>query len=203
MLFVLFAVHAHFEVNAASLLPKFSASANSAKLKKNALKAYREMLSSKAKLNKKMGNTYQSIALSKVSFALAYIDNDDVPELIVNGNDQYLFTYRNNKVKLVYAFEQLGNYRPFGYYKRKSVFRGYEGYHYVSLTYFSMKNGKKNMLLEQDAQTGDAFDYMGRPMSMSKLSSFLKKKCGNKKLSVLIGNDFKKNTSSNRKRFLK
>jgi hypothetical protein len=58
--------------------------AEAASAKSRALKAYKTMLSSKTKLSEYVMEA-EFTSLSRFTFAIVYIDNNSVPELILNG----------------------------------------------------------------------------------------------------------------------
>lgn len=145
--------------------------------KKKALKAYSKMLSKKKlailPVGTKMlvGDGYvkynKKSKLSNAYFAIAYIDNDSIPELVVTKKENYswkwdgddfgtydfsllaIYTWKNGKVRRI-AYEGSGSMfnRPSfgGYYKNKGAYvikwkpEGNEG---IFQDYYYMMNGSK------------------------------------------------------------
>lgn len=183
--------------------------AEAASAKTKALKAYKSMLASKAKLEK--FGIYRAD-----SFAIAYIDNDNVPELIVNGADfqdtQFLFTYKNGKIKKVGAYLlQMHDAPPFVYYKKKGVFRAVVYWvESVSQEYYTLKNGKTNLIIFKfkngyDKKENGWYrwyrDRGSKKISKAAFNKLLKKKTGNTKATII--KTYKANTAANRNKYLR
>ena len=105
----------------------FSVNVHAASTKKKALKAYKKMLSKK-KLRIDVDEA-KTVRTSKLSFAIAYIDNDNVPELILKRTDNddigfychnLFYIYRKGKTKRLTA--SYGNISMTGYYYKKTGF---------------------------------------------------------------------------------
>ena len=99
--------------------------------KQEAMKAYSRWLSgSKVQVMPKGyedlsdGTIYTPTPASKTKFAIAYINNDSIPELVVRSSDNHfesVLTYRNGKiVRVDYTYELLGVMK--GYYSKTGMF---------------------------------------------------------------------------------
>ena len=125
----------------------FSVNVHAASAKKKALKAYKKMLSKKKlRINVEGANTVRT---SKLSFAVAYIDNNSVPELILKRTDDdeigfnchdLFYIYRKGKTKRLTA--SYGNVSMTGYYYKKTGF--FEVYEDGDDFYLKLENGKLN-----------------------------------------------------------
>lgn len=194
--------------------------------KSKALKAYKTFLSK----NTVTWHSYSSkkINLQKCKFALAYIDKDSVPELILNsaGNenchaDGYyeLYTYKNGKVKFVTNLMD-----GFSCYKKKGVFcavhegtGGYESYYYqfskgkAFYKLYRMSEKKSNVDINQDGWIGVYYKKVTKARTPQYESSTVKvsKSAFNKELKKIVGNAKNKtvkyypNTAKNRTKHLK
>ena len=102
--------------------------------KTKALKAYRSMMAKK-ELKIDDWTTYQT---KNCRFAIAYIDNNSIPELIVYNNKDVshiqgfgaLYTYRKGKVQLVSTLtldtrSRLGYYYKTGWFMDNTTYQGY------------------------------------------------------------------------------
>lgn len=204
---------------AAVLIPGRSVQAASGK--KKALKAYSQFLSQSTV---RWGQSTRPVTLSKCSFALAYIDKDSVPELILSSNgetshaDGYyqLYTYKKGKVV------RMDNLMDgAAYYKKKGVYcsshsgtGGFEEY------YFKISKGKAVYKLyamdekpigfdvNKDGRIGWNYERVTKARSPFYQSSTKKisKKEFQKQLKKLVGKTKKtivkkyyKNTAVNRK----
>ena len=103
-----------------------------ASTKSKALSAYKKKLSAskvtvlppgkKVTVNYYDTVTYRYSKSAAVKFAIAYIDNDNIPELILQDN-RYCYgvwTYKSGKVRCVHWGDSLTD--PYGYYKKKGIF---------------------------------------------------------------------------------
>lgn len=181
--------------------------AEAASAKTKALKAYKSMLASGAKLEKYGVNYFMS--LNDIKFAVAYIDNDSVPELIVNGYDtQYLFTYKNGKIKRVDGEYLLQSHEapPFVYYKKRGVFRAVTFWEWItSPEYYTLKNGKTSLIAyiyKHEYRKIDTGWYTrgGKKISEAAFNKLLKKKVGNTKATII--KTYRANTAANRNKYL-
>ena len=191
------------------LLLGCSGQAEAASARTKALKAYKSMLSSESKLNKLVYLEEYGMPLSNLTFSIAYIDKDNVPELIVNAFDtQYVFTYREKKIQYVESFFFQSKLGDFSYYKKKGVFSGNEGHcDYFNQQYCTLKKGKSNRFAYKSTYKGKVTGYYtgtnNKKTSSSKFSKLVKKKGGKGKLTVIKSNKYWKNTSSNRQKYLR
>ena len=176
-----------------------SISGQAATQKQRALKAYEKMLS-KQKINViKYGTEYFSLfttqeyvkytgsKVSDVKFGLCYIDNDNVPELIVEARIDNLpscgiFTFKNGKVRRVYCAQGssfLGAYKKTGSFKYKVQDDGFgiKGYR-------KMKGTKTSLELLEHKVSESRSVYFQKPahetsfknaISKSRFKSVLKK----------------------------
>lgn len=111
-----------------------SQNAQAASNKTKALKAYRSMLAKKT-LKVNDWTTYQT---KNCRFAIAYIDDNSVPELIVYNDKDVshfqgfgaLYTYHKGKVQLVSTLtldtrSRLGYYKRTGWFMDNTTYQGY------------------------------------------------------------------------------
>ena len=185
--------------------------------KSKATSAYRFFMS-KSKIP---WGTYSrlKVSTSKCSFTLAYINNDNIPELVVTTHEVAhavgygaIFTYKNGKVQGVANFNQDDS--KFKYYKKKGVYiscyvMGGETHNYckypnsgsdcVLATFYN--NGVRT-----DMKKGTTYYKANKYVVRTKTS----KSTFNKTLKKLVGNNkkvakvsLKKNTAANRKKYIK
>ncbi|MDO5132580.1 MAG: hypothetical protein Q4D81_06325 [Eubacteriales bacterium] len=200
------------------LIPAMSGEAASTKSK--ALSAYKKKLSQSTitvlpkgeKVLDRNDNyvTYKSSKKSNVEFAIAYIDNNNVPELILEDkNYGYgVWTYRNGKVKCVLWGDTYD--APYGYYRKKGI---YEDIAYSEGTpftkcFYKFKDGKMTLKLskfvyekghaEADYYIGGT--YSGRQVSLAEFRKKLKSYVGNTKVTKI---KMKSNSKKNRNKYLK
>lgn len=204
------------------LMSMTSLTAQASSTKTKALKSYAKLLSkSKISTNK--------LKSSGCSFALAYIDNNSVPELVIksfqlgSSNGYYVvYTYKNGKAV------QIGNLlgTSFGYYKKKGVFRDMRYFTHPmggpgdQTTYYKLSNGKITSMLSKAVYEPDPFYKRTKSMyyyyycagsdssnyksiKKSNYNSRLKKLIGSKTLTKDTKMKFYKNTAANRKKYLK
>lgn len=168
---------------------------SAASQKQKALKAYANFMASQG---------------SNVRFAIVYIDNDSVPELIRECNRSFglrVYTYKNNKVTGLYSNWDSNGYSEttaFAYYPKKSLFRIRSGTMFDCYDYYTLKNGKETIALGYNQigeyyrfNKGNTFDRTD--ISKKEFQKRLKKLVGNKKLTTCT---YYKNTSANRKKIL-
>lgn len=173
-----------------------------------ALDAYKALLSGKSV---KWGDTNSKIPLEKCSFALAYIDNNTVPELILQniGNTDHavgygsLYTYKNNKVV---CLGSLSMNDTLYYYKKKGIYvDNYTGMGFSSDFYNKLSGTKISTKLIKSknylADNSIACSYSTGSEEITKVQfkRKLKKLVGLKKKTVLR---FYQNTASNRSKYL-
>lgn len=194
--------------------------------KSKALKAYKTFLSK----DTVTWHSYspKKIDLKKCKFALAYIDKDSVPELILDcaGNsnshaDGYyeLYTYKNGKVKFVTNLMD-----GFSCYKKKGIFcavhegtGGYGRYYYqlskgkAVYKFLSVSEKKANMDLDGDGRIGVSYKKVTKARTPQYESSMVSvsKSAFNRELKKIVGNAKNKtvkyypNTANNRTKHLK
>lgn len=210
------------------LLPRVQTEAASKKTK--ALKAYKQYLAQSV-IYPWGGDSSFEWKTSYSRFALAYVDNDAVPELVVfnlqsgRTNGYFtLLTYKDGKVSVVATPTQLGE--SFGYYKKKGIFMGY---HYFTHpqggpgstnTYYKLKKAKIVSELMKGVYEPDEFykrtkkeyHYIFSPTGAWEDSRNITKIRFNKKLKKFVGSTkmtkdssmkFRKNTSANRRKYLR
>lgn len=194
--------------------------------KSKALKAYKTFLSK----NTVTWHSYspKEINLKKCKFALAYIDKDSIPELILysagNANshaDGYyeLYTFKNGKVKFVTNLMD-----GFSCYKKKGIFcavhegtGGYARYYYklsqgkAVYKFLSVSEKKANMDLNGDGRIGVYYDKVTKARTPLYESATVRvsKTAFNRDLKKIVGNAKNKtvkyysNTRANRAKRLK
>ena len=193
--------------------------------KQKAINAYKTMLS-KSKVSilssgteyydKKQGKgvIYKPTDSSKVQFAIAYIDNNDVPELIVKRSDGLyaIFTYKNNQIHRI----KKGNTwdRVVGYYNKTGGYKVYystEGANYYNEYYQLTSSGTTKKFMKKvfvDPTTGKEYhvDYSafnkGMPFDIS-YASFKSRFIALTKSKTLTGVKYHSNNATNRKNYLK
>lgn len=173
--------------------------ADAASAKTKAVRAYTSLLK-KSKVTLKGGELHPV----KARFAVAYIDNDSVPELIIEDMEigcWYLLTYRNNKVKCLECF--IGVF-SMNYYKKKGILTmDVEGFGGESLIYSRISNGKITDVASQTQSVGSGkniYYVKSKKTSKAVFNKYLKNLTGSKK-AVKI--KFYKNTAANRKKYIK
>lgn len=183
--------------------------------KTKALRAYNSMLS-KQTMQWGKDDYYTAVPTNRCSFALAYIDNNSVPELIVTtgyvarpAGTVVIYTYRKGKIQVVtntttgrfYADSSV-----FSYYKKKNIFISTYGNGGVTDNYYKMSKNKAS----QKLMAGDSLMYgkswykvsgnTNKKISKTSFNKALKKLVGSKKKTTA---KFIANTSANRKKYLK
>lgn len=201
---------------AVSILPSMQAQAASQKTK--ALKAYKKLLS--------QGKTpwEESTPMSGSQFAIVYLDNNNVPELIIKNENvpRYarpgrLYTYAKGKVVevgILYLdkLDKVMDKSPFSYYKKTGIY-GYGCYEmgYCTKNYYKMSGTKSSHTgLTNTYYTSDYYNSSYRnkveykvnnkTASKSAFTKKLKKLTKSKKVTTP---KFYKNTKANRNRYLK
>lgn len=196
-----------------TMIPAIPAEAASKKTK--ALRAYKKLLSQKTvcvmprgiKYGSKSGSYkfYKPSKAQKVEFMVAYIDKDDVPELILREPDTGygIWTYKNGKMV---NLDWSGYFsKPYGYYRKKGIFVEKHltdenpWYEYFS----KIPNTVREVFLEIEHYAGkkEAEYYIrGDKVTKSKFEKKLKSYVGSRKLEKV---KMYKNTKANRKKYLK
>ena len=181
--------------------------------KTKAMKAYKKMMTDKYiyKENWRM-------LTKNCHFAVAYIDNNSVPELVVFndwdiphlGGYGMLYTYRNGKVQYVTGLT-LDEKKTLGYYKKKGILTdAYAQQGMKGVSYLKLKSGKvSDVLYKEYVAKGNSwklktyYKYASKKLTKvtkSKFNKALKSYVGSKKFTKF---KFYKNTASNRKKYLK
>ena len=182
------------------LLVAFTGSVQAASQKSMALKAYNQFLS-KTYIDWESGY----VETKNCSFALAYVDKDNVPELLVVGAGKpvyhasgygRLYTYKNGKVVQVAKIRD-----GFRYYKKTGIYIATSFLwgqidHYMKLSGTSTKEKLGSFASYKTTYS----DEKGKTISKSAFQKKLKKLVGKKK--PVIAKAYK-NTSANRKKYLK
>lgn len=154
--------------------------------------------------------TYRSSKKANVKFALAYIDNNNVPELILEDSHYGygVWTYKGGKVTCVLWGDSYDE--PYGYYRKKGIYeeRSWtEGSPFYKI-FYKYKNGKMTKKLTKFVyEVGEPeaeYYFCTKPYYTS-----VSKATFRKKLKSYVGSTkvtkfkLKKNNSSNRKKYLK
>ena len=192
--------------------------------KQKALRAYASWLS-KSKVNVIIKGSvqyynygrdpYQGTRSSKVKFALAYIDNDNIPELIVYTDEMGfcgsfgILTYRNGRIVRCYASDGCdsfkGYYKKTGYFKAESNMEIHYATSYFKLGYNKGRHDPKTApfaLIYYITHPHFKFESRcmnGRPVSASSFRTALKRATKNQKISTV---KYYNNTKANRSRVL-
>lgn len=190
-----------------------SMAVQAASAKSNAMKAYKNMLSKTTVYKEgwpmKASNCY---------FAIAYIDNDSVPELVVFNNRDIphvggygmIYTWRNGKV--VYAGGMvLDNKGEAGYYKKKGIYTDiYSHQGRKGVSYQRLKKGTSSCVLYKEyVIKGKSWKLSGYKKITGNKANVISKKSFDKSLKSYVGSTkltkykFYKNTAGNRKKYLK
>ena len=148
--------------------------------------------------------SYKSTKSSQVTFALAYITKDNVPELIIK-DPKYgyaLFTYKKGKVK---RLQYCDNYDfPGGYYKKKGIYLGYastEGSVGYDMYYkVTSSKVKRVMNVTFSDEESPRYEVNSKEVSASQFKKARKSYVGKTKLTKI---KMRKNTKANRKKYMK
>lgn len=176
-----------------------------------AVKAYASFLS-KTKYVKWRDRSFSTGLAKNCYFALACIDNNNVPELILYTPDSYhvagfgvMYTYRNGKVVRV---SELGFdfHSTLGYYKKKNVYTdnytwtgsGSYSYERISGRCIGTRHIKYNYRSQK--WVTDGYYWNNKRVSKASFNKALKKVVGNTKFTKY---KFHKNTAANRKKYLR
>lgn len=173
--------------------------ADAASAKTKAVRAYSDLLK-KSKVTIMGGE----LRPAKARFAAVYIDNDSVPELIIEDMEAgcwYVLTYRNNKVKCMDCF--IGVF-SMSYYKKKGIMAvDVDSFGGGALIYSKVSNGKLTDIASQTQSGGSGkniYYVKGKKTSRTAFSKYLKKITGSKKAARIR---FYKNTAANRRKYIK
>ena len=196
--------------------------------KKKAMEAYKKLLSQSeinyydwdgSRIEETDDNDEDYLATlisSRLKFATAYIDNDKIPELIFYGDfeagtegpiypDAQVYTWRNGDLKYLGGLSLYSESKS-GYYKKKGVIEDYSyvEIHHHGIDYYKISGNKmKTLPISKIYPSKNKVRYLrkgGHKISKKTFKKKLKKYIGKTKI-----NHFKwrKNTSSNRKKYLK
>ncbi len=177
-----------------------------------AVKAYKQLLSKKT-----MNFNGMKVKPSRCKFAVAYVDNNSVPELFLYcsdvplaGGTGQLYTYRSGKVRLVESFRIGDN---MSYYKKKGIFintseeRGYLYNPYYKLSgtkaVYTMRADRCQISAPALGMVKGSWTYKnasGKVLTKSQFNSQLKKLVGTTKKTKVT---FRSNTSANRSKYIK
>lgn len=189
--------------------------------KQNALKAYEKWLTKSTVYiipkGKKYWNTdsnseycepYKGIKSSRVKFAIIYLDNDNIPEMVVydRKNCWALFTYRGGKVVRL-DYDAVGHvaiqyHRKVGVYKKDQVFLPmYE------IEVVAKKSGKYKTIFEKTYNSltnVNPLHYFNRiknkELTAKQYTAGVKKLTKGVKQTKIV---YRANTKQNRKKYLK
>ena len=203
------------------LLFAFAMPASAASTKSKALKAYKKLLAQKEITFVDRWHTKASFPTSKMKFALVYLDNNTVPELVIDNLDNIpimwygeigfsdfgnaVFTYKGGKLKQLDVYNS--NWRFTKVYKKKGVFYSNNTHHKKEAIYYYIK-GTKTI----DIGSFENGKYYNRengkyykngaikPIKKSAFQKLLKKYVGSTKATKI---KYYKNTAANRKKYLK
>lgn len=160
-----------------------------------------------------------SVSAEHCEFQLIYIDNDSVPELVLeghmfDGNDvvshatgySQLYCYRNGTVNNI----SVGDW--YQYYPKKGVYiSGYVNLGRISKEYYKLSKGKTRFLFSSDVPIpentsgdGDEYYYGSNRQSIDKVTfnKLRKKAVGTTKRKDVDEKKFHVNTKKNRKKYL-
>ncbi len=151
---------------------------------------------------------YSPTKASDVQFAIAYIDNDSVPELILKyrkSNEQSpgifaVFTYKNGKVVRVNAGGGCDQFA--GYYSKTGTYRVDNYYETYTKDYHKLNNAKTSTILRYDSSSGYSKVVKGNEIHIDR-ASFAKLYSSATKGKSLTKVKFYKNTAGNRNKYLK
>lgn len=180
--------------------------------KEKALQAYNAMLS-KSSFHVKIDTWVVKYQTKNCTFALAYIDKNTIPELIVanytdtshaSGNGA-VFTYKNGKIKQV-SFLSLNEF--LAYYKKKGVIIDtYSGMGFSERSYEKMSNGEMKLFARTSKNFGNPgskkkqyYDKNFNKISKRNFNRTLKKYV---KAAKPVKAQFIANTAENRRQYLK
>ena len=190
----------------------FSCQASASTQKAKAFKAYRRFLS-KRKIDWD-DDEYEPQIMSKLDFAIAYIDNNDVPELVIHNTrgpshgvfgDGMVYIYWKGRLKKAGALG-CSLMKRVRYYEKIGIIRDYsfDNFKRNWCYYYRLSSGKVR-------PTGTETEYNYDDHRWEYSTKF--KKCSRKKYNQSIkaitknknGKNFKwiKNTAANRKKYLK
>lgn len=187
-----------------------SSSTLAATQKAKALKAYRQFLSQSV-IRHPQRYYYIYLQRDYHKFALIYLNNDKIPELIISHYEGghaagygSLYTYYNGKVRFVTSLSD-----NWYYYKKKGILYDQysnQGYKDVQYFRFSGKNCKKiasYSLKMGKADSKKFFNSKNKKISKKSFDRLIKKYVGRTKKSADFSKYAHNNTNSNRKRYIR
>ena len=185
---------------------------SAASAKKKAMKAYRALLGKKVITYR--GNEYST--KERTFFAPVYVDNDNVPELVIftdEGELALLYSYRNGKVSRVSVQEGGMGTPRFVYYEKTGIFRyslwpdGALGF-----KFYRLSAGKSKLVMKQNTQLSstmylydtvtplDEYYINGKRVNSDTYNTYLRQITKGKSSILKSG---VKNTKKNRAKYLK
>ncbi len=177
------------------------AKASAASSKTKALKAYQTFLK---KNSVKWNSSGTTVDPSKCEFAIAYIDKNSVPELVLHATSSVthvssyyaLYTYRNGKVVWVANMTDAA-----AYYKKKGVYTSYTMLNGEYEAYYQLSKATSTIKLRTETYYTTTYynAETGTQLTESAFNAQLKNLVGSKKLSQF---KFHKNTKKNRAKYL-
>ena len=187
--------------------------------KKNALRAYKKLLSMNTimivpkNIQLYPDGRYKGTKREKAQFSLAYLDSDNIPELFIYDNyiGYALFRYAGGKV--VRANYAIAYAKPGGYYPGTGIYRvdsDTEGYIFHD-EYIRYHSGKHNIVLEHrhihdydedenEVISDDYYTVYSESISKGRFDDLLAEYTNGKTMTRLV---LRKNTASNLKKYLK
>ena len=157
----------------------------------------------------------EAVPASKTEFAIAYINNDSIPELIVRTSDKHFFsilTFKNGKIVRVFYEDDMYNTVK-GYYSKTGMFVDTRtgGFHINKEFYYLMGTAGVTRRFENSffKDTGEKYyDYYSknnnvRPVRLKNHTEFKNKLLTFTKGKALTPVRFYKDTAANRKNVLK
>ncbi|MCD8348922.1 MAG: hypothetical protein LUD16_13475 [Lachnospiraceae bacterium] len=193
------------------LLPHLSVEAASSK--SAALKAYKKFLAQET-IPWGDDSYYTAVPTKNCSFAIAYIDNNSVPELIIRNSTDIthlagwgvIYTWRNGEMTLVGNIDYDGS---FYYYKKKGIYVTSYTMGGTAYKYFKLSKGTATYKLSMinrivvtpssNSTVTSYYNGSGKEISSSAFNSKLAKLTGSTNRTELT---LYKNTARNRKKYL-
>ena len=152
---------------------------------------------------------YNGTKASSTDFAIMYINNDDIPELIVRGDvggykSYGVYTYKNGKVQFVYREEAAifrGCYTKTGYFVSLEDLEACPYVDYMR-DYVQMSGTRATKIFTHKVTNGKnvKFWIKGQPVSEAKYTRAIRGAVQNKKMTAV---KYYKNTRANRKKVLR
>ena len=164
-----------------------------------AVKAYRKFLSG----SELKWDNYLTFKSEECLFSLIYVNNDSIPELLIQGRSTYhaagrekLYTYKNGKIKLVHTAVD-----AFKYYKKTGIFCSVTFSQMEINDYRKLSGDSSKILLSKRYRNGwSYYDKNNKMISKSMFNMSLKKYTKGQKSTTI---KYHKNTAYNRIKYLK